>query len=32
MLMKNDYSPFLHADADGRLWWRLEEALKLGAG
>ncbi len=30
--MKNDCSPFLHADEDGRIWWRLEDAIKLAAG
>lgn len=30
--MKIDYSPFLHVLQDGRIWWRLEDAVKLGAG
>lgn len=30
--MKIDYSQFLHAADDGRIWWRLEDAIKLGAG
>ena len=27
-----DYSPFLHVLENGQLWWRLEDAIKLGAG
>ncbi|MDP3333218.1 MAG: hypothetical protein Q8S55_14770 [Methylococcaceae bacterium] len=27
-----DYSPFLHVLENGSLWWRLEDAIKLGAG
>lgn len=27
-----DYSPFLHFLENGSLWWRLEDAIKLGAG
>lgn len=30
--MKTDYSCFLHAGEDGHIWWRLEDAIKLGAG
>lgn len=29
---KTDYSPFLSASEDGKIWWRLEDAIKLGAG
>lgn len=31
-LMVIDYSPFLHFLENGSLWWRLEDAIKLGAG
>lgn len=27
-----DYSQFIHFLENGILWWRLEEAIKLGAG
>lgn len=30
--MEIDYSPFLHVLEDGIIWWRLEDAIKLGAG
>lgn len=30
--MKVDYSPFLHVSDDGAIWWRVGDALKLGAG
>lgn len=30
--MEIDYSPFLHVLQDGKIWWRLEDAIKLGAG
>lgn len=30
--MEVDYSPFLHALKDGRIWWSLIDAVKLGAG
>ena len=30
--MKTDYSLFLHVAKDGSIWWRLEDAIKLGAG
>ena len=27
-----DYTSLIHAAEDGRIWWRLEDAIKLGAG
>jgi hypothetical protein len=30
--MTIDYTPFLHVLEDGSIWWRLEDAIKLGAG
>ena len=30
--MQTDYSPFLHVHDDGRIWWPLLDAVKLGAG
>lgn len=30
--MEIDYSPFLHVLEDGSIWWRLDDAIKLGAG
>lgn len=27
-----DYSPFLHVQGDGTIWWPLADAVKLGAG
>jgi len=30
--MRADYSPFLILDAEGRISWRLEDALRLAAG
>lgn len=30
--MKTDYSPFLNSDAEGRIFWRLEDAVQLVAG
>lgn len=30
--MKVDYTPYLGESEDGRIWWRLEDAIKLGAG
>lgn len=30
--MNIDYAPFLRADSDGHIWWRLEDAIKLAAG
>jgi hypothetical protein len=30
--MEIDYSPFLHTLEDGRILWRLDDAIKLGAG
>lgn len=29
---KIDYSPFLHVFENGDIWWRLDDAIKLGAG
>lgn len=29
---KTDYTAFARPAADGRIWWTLEDALKLGAG
>jgi hypothetical protein len=31
-IMKIDYTPYLGESEDGRIWWRLEDAIKLGAG
>ncbi len=30
--MAIDYSPFLHVSENGSIWWRTEDAIKLGAG
>lgn len=27
-----DYSAFLRVHSDGKIWWRLEDAVKIGAG
>ncbi|MGP1679228.1 MAG: hypothetical protein ACTS6J_19000 [Burkholderiales bacterium] len=30
--MITDYESFLHVAEDGRIWWLLKDAIKLGAG
>lgn len=30
--MEIDFTPFLHMLENGSIWWRLEDAVKLGAG
>lgn len=30
--MITDYKPFLHITEDGRIWWSLKDAIRLGAG
>lgn len=30
--MEIDYSPYIYVLPDGSIWWRLEDAVKLGAG